>query len=658
MQASLICDDGLIAFNPLGPGMDDFENLNNDPACLLRRETQSAWYRFRISANAPPATRLEFTLTPDGGVGEDYDFAIFGPNVRCDSLGSPIRCSYANNLCAACPETGLRRGYNDVSENGNGDGFLFPLNVRPGEEYYLMVDNWLGNSRGFVMEWGGTAKDYLSCCSLEALPGEDLSFCQKEEPITTRLNPSYSGDSTGTSIAWSGSYLNVPDSFSPSITIPSGFTGELIYNFHLTNADCTAEGRLEVFIHPKPAAILQAIDPICQGDGAILAQPEGSHPPFSFQWNTGDTLDHIRGLDNGVYQLTIADDNGCRAVAGLTLSGPPVLEITGFDALSPSCSENADGRIAVEVRGGSPPYRFSWQEGQMDSILSNLKTGSYQVIVRDNNGCTKEGTKSLAAPPPLSLAISKQDVSCFGYRDGQVWIEAARGGRPPYRLFFNDHTFSIDQQALSFPDLPAMNYAVRLLDANNCPWEETINVDQPPEFLLELTADTFPSLGDVVEMEVNANSPIASYQWSTTDYFLDDASIFPPRIQPLNTISYVLTITNEEGCRAIDEISIRVDPKRKVFIPNVFSPNGDGQNDRFTVFSNPGVQEIKSFKIFDRWGNLVFSRNNFQSNNPSLGWDGVFRGRKAATGVFFYLAEIEFIDGAVRIYKGDVLLTP
>ncbi|MEL6970330.1 MAG: gliding motility-associated C-terminal domain-containing protein, partial [Bacteroidota bacterium] len=85
-----------------------------------------------------------------------------------------------------------------------------------------------------------------------------------------------------------------------------------------------------------------------------------------------------------------------------------------------------------------------------------------------------------------------------------------------------------------------------------------------------------------------------------------------------------------------------------------FSPNRDGVNDGFTVFGGPGLQEIESLRIFSRWGELVFERNNIFPNDESLGWDGLFNGELVNPGVFVYIAELRFVDQEVIQAEGDV----
>ena len=108
--AEVVCSNDDIAFNPQGPGLNDFADPDNNEGCLVALEQNSAWYYFEIDANAPPNLDLGFIISPNGGLGEDYDWALYGPNVDCGNLGDPIRCSSSSAQCGFCPETGMGMG--------------------------------------------------------------------------------------------------------------------------------------------------------------------------------------------------------------------------------------------------------------------------------------------------------------------------------------------------------------------------------------------------------------------------------------------------------------------------------------------------------------------------------------------------------------------
>jgi gliding motility-associated-like protein len=89
----------------------------------------------------------------------------------------------------------------------------------------------------------------------------------------------------------------------------------------------------------------------------------------------------------------------------------------------------------------------------------------------------------------------------------------------------------------------------------------------------------------------------------------------------------------------------------------VFSPNNDQVNDRLTVYSNnPAESHINAFRIYGRWGELMFSNTDFAPNNTSVGWDGTFRGQLVPAGVYVYVAEVVLKPGKVKVYSGDVVV--
>jgi len=110
------------------------------------------------------------------------------------------------------------------------------------------------------------------------------------------------------------------------------------------------------------------------------------------------------------------------------------------------------------------------------------------------------------------------------------------------------------------------------------------------------------------------------------------------------------------GCLDQDALSIRVDIDADIFVPNVFSPNGDGINDHVTVFTDKRVKKVVYLEIFDRWGNMVFKANDFAPNDPLKGWDGTFKDKPMNPAVFAYIAQVELINGQTINKKGDITL--
>jgi len=114
-------------------------------------------------------------------------------------------------------------------------------------------------------------------------------------------------------------------------------------------------------------------------------------------------------------------------------------------------------------------------------------------------------------------------------------------------------------------------------------------------------------------------------------------------------------ITDENGCQAEDRVNLYVQKERKVFVPTAFSPNGDANNDRLLVHGEDGTR-ILTFRVFDRWGELLFETGDFMINDPVYGWTGEFRGQMMNSGVYIWALEVEYVDGATDFFKGSTTL--
>jgi gliding motility-associated-like protein len=122
-------------------------------------------------------------------------------------------------------------------------------------------------------------------------------------------------------------------------------------------------------------------------------------------------------------------------------------------------------------------------------------------------------------------------------------------------------------------------------------------------------------------------------------------------------VTYTVTAIDSNGCVVTDQLTVLVDRTKQIFVPNVFSPNGDGFNDLVQIFANEGqVSTIKVFRIYARWGTLLFESVNFLPNDPAIGWDGNFRGKLMDQGVVTWYMEVEYIDGSGEVLKGDITL--
>jgi len=192
------------------------------------------------------------------------------------------------------------------------------------------------------------------------------------------------------------------------------------------------------------------------------------------------------------------------------------------------------------------------------------------------------------------------------------------------------------------------------LDTLNCIHTEPFFIPCPQEIVVLLPEDTTIILGEMIEINSATNIlDSVVYEWMPPDFL--SCTDCPEAISaPLQTIDYTLMVSDTFGCTDIDTMRIFVKKERNVYIPNAFSPNGDGINDIVYIFSDIAVSEVLDFRIFDRWGELVFADQNFQTNDRTHGWDGYFEGELMNSAVFSYFAKIRFVDGEELLYQGDI----
>ncbi|QKX03450.1 T9SS type B sorting domain-containing protein [Aquimarina sp. TRL1] len=156
VNSVIVCGNINLELNSNGTGINDFASPNSNPPACSFNESQSLW----LKVNIVQAGTLAFVITPESSnPDEDYDFAVYGPNVTCDALGSSIRCSSSNPTAAGIStRTGLSDSENDLTEGpgGQGNGFVKSIDAQAGEEYYILVDNFSQNG-GFDIEFTGTA---------------------------------------------------------------------------------------------------------------------------------------------------------------------------------------------------------------------------------------------------------------------------------------------------------------------------------------------------------------------------------------------------------------------------------------------------------------------------------------------------------------------
>jgi len=404
-------------------------------------------------------------------------------------------------------------------------------------------------------------------------------------------------------------------------------------------------------------------------DGSITLEPTGGIPPYAYEWFAPDGTSlgtdsgpssMIENLIAGVYTAIITDANGCSQPANITVREPLMPLTLVASGQGTSCNSGDDGFVTVEPTGGTPSYSYQWsaETGFQDTQTAlNLPLGTYTVTVTDAKGCMSTAQESINEPSLVGFAASSIPATCFGDANGIIVMENPVGGIPPYMFSLEPDFINADTITTEFYGLEAGLYTVYVKDAGGCVYEQEVVVDQPFEVIVDAGMDETISFGDSVQLFAQINQPpgnnfVLTWEPATG---LSCIECDNPIASPLDDITYIVK-ASDGTCEAFDEITVFVDRDRDVFIPNIFSPNGDGSNDVFMIFGGAGVQNVISFRVYDRWGEMLYEAENFTTNDPAYGWDGMYRDQRLNPGVFVYVAEVAFIDGTILPYKGDVTL--
>ncbi len=387
--------------------------------------------------------------------------------------------------------------------------------------------------------------------------------------------------------------------------------------------------------------------------------PDGT-PLSSGNWQLITSL-------TGNFQLNVIDTlNGCNAsdLANVSLDqDAPTAEAGPNTTILDCFSGTALIDLSNSSQGSSIIYTIlnaggtTVAEGTVPSFTTSTP-GSYELIVTNtDNDCQSTDAFNIVMEEPMIDALITNNIAC-GEETGSIIFDAVSSGSAPYLYSIDGGNSYVSEPV--FLNLPIGTYDLMVQDINGCEAQAITSISEAPGIYVLLEDQVELKLGELYTLKPLFNQAIdqiASILWSSDPQLSCTDCLYPIFTAQQTTILEV-TVTDLNGCTSTARILLLVDETVPVFIPNVFSPiNLDGANDRFTIYGDPEqITEILSLNIFDRWGDQVFFKENFQVNDPSQGWDGKVRGKLLNNAVFVYWAELLLQNGERIIVEGDVLL--
>ncbi len=422
---------------------------------------------------------------------------------------------------------------------------------------------------------------------------------------------------------------------------------------------CFDNGSITV---PEGDSVLVSIsgsDVTCNGasDGQAVANVNGGTSPYLYQWLNGEDSSAVIQLGPGTISVIVTDAQGCLGTASTLLNEPNGITYQA-SIIAPNCNDPLSGSISLSIQGGLSPYNILWSDGISGPSRNNLGQGLYDAMITDNNGCqTPFSTFLDGATGPEITSIDVDSSGCIGSSTGQIQILGVTGGVPPYQ-------YSIDsgltyQSSAVFTNLPSGTYGLSVEDADGCrsmPFGSVVS--STPNVILEvIPSDTTITLLDTLALELVIQFPdiyedtlLSNIAWSPAEG-LDCSDCLSPMLIPEQTYyDFEVSASYPNNPCVIPALAtITVDNNLNVFIPNAFSPNGDGVNDFFKVYGERIVSH--ELIITDRWGEIVFI-----GNQQEPGWDGTWKGKALPPNTFGYLFKGRFADGQEIDVKGSFLL--
>jgi gliding motility-associated-like protein len=280
------------------------------------------------------------------------------------------------------------------------------------------------------------------------------------------------------------------------------------------------------------------------------------------------------------------------------------------------------------------------------------QTTTYVVHGTNSIGCTAADSVVVSVVQPFDIVIDGRDSICIGESTQLVATGADRyEWSPSIGLSATNIAAPVASPTFTVP------YRIIGYDRYNC-FSDTVSlvlgVGNYPEVNLG-TGSTIVAGTPVRFQPIVTNGPIMRYTWTPNTHF--SCNDCPNPVTPVNNnTAYKLEAENIYGCKGSDTIEYKVFCEfAQVFVATAFSPDADGINDKL-VIRGKGISRVNYFRVFNRWGQLVFERNNIGVNDIANGWDGMINGKPAQPDVYVYTASVECTAGSSFVYKGNTTL--
>ncbi|MBK7149824.1 MAG: gliding motility-associated C-terminal domain-containing protein [Bacteroidetes bacterium] len=647
----------------------------NEPSDILIAETHT-------NLDCFGDTDGDIVLTPSGGTGPNYTYN-WSPNVSSNNLASLLaagvyditvtdlaNCTKEITITLTQPAQPLTINIqsSNVSCFGANDGSITLTTTGATAPYsYSWNPNVSATNTASSLSpalYSITVTDFNGCSLVPTVtisePNQPLTLT----PAQTDLSCFQSNDGIASVSVTGGSfpYLYV---WSPVSSVSNSASGLAAGSYSVTVTDNNGCTNSENFTLTEPAALTASTthtDVLCNGDatGDILLTVSGGTvgAGYTYQWNPNvSTTNSVNSVGAGTYNVTVVDANGCTLLQTAVVAEPPLLTVSALPT-DASCFGEASGQITATALGGTPNYTYTATINNVDFVSSqngqfpSLTAGSYTVLVVDLNNCIASTTAQINEPAALIATVGTTDALCYNASNGQLDV-LPLGGTAGYTF---DLSNGESNSSGNFTGLAAGAYSVTVTDNNGCSLTDNAVIGEPDSVTVAVNPNPAKvDLGSTIQLNsVTNQSGALTYSWLPA-FGLSCYDCAAPVFDGVYTQQYTLTVTNTDGCSGAYSFDVIVIPDYSIFIPNAFTPNGDGANDTWQLFGNLTAIKQVTIQVFNRIGEKVFETNDINfAWNPNV--DG-YKGGDLPTGVYVYTAQIVWLDNhSDSEYKGSLTI--
>ncbi|MEL6721558.1 MAG: gliding motility-associated C-terminal domain-containing protein, partial [Bacteroidota bacterium] len=295
-------------------------------------------------------------------------------------------------------------------------------------------------------------------------------------------------------------------------------------------------------------------------------------------------------------------------------------------------------------------FNYLWETGDSTNQLTRQEEGTVEVTIRTIEGCASILPIEFIRSDTGNVTLNVTQARCPN-DSGSIEFIPTNPDVPIIYSIDGGLTYSLFP---TFNNLDTGLYHIVVQSDLGCTDSMEVELLPPPELGVQILSPALEVRPNTpIDLAARTKGNVVEFQWVPKEI---DTGINTTDFIATNNLDIRAIVKDDRGCFASDGIPLTI-VLGEIYAPNAFSPNLDGQNDRFTFFSDNGSGEfVEKLRIFDRWGALVFQNFDFELNAPELGWDGTFEGENMPQAVYTYRAVIRFGDGSKKVMKGDFSL--